>query len=76
MVFVLVVERNINLSFGLTVLDVGADLFISLISRQICVDLISVSLLHLVSHLLFLQGEDLPFGFLLAKTKFLSVSFG
>ena len=33
-------------SFGFTVLDVGVDPFIFMISRQICVDFISASLLH------------------------------
>ena len=48
---VLVVNWSTSLlvsSFGFTVLDVGV--FIFLISRQICVDLSSASLLHHMSH--------------------------
>ena len=51
-------------------MDVGVDAFIFLISRQICVDLISASIYSTV-----VPSEELPFGFLLAKTTFFSVSF-
>ena len=62
-------------SFGFTVWDTGADPFIFLIFRQICLDLISANLLHHMSNcFFFLQGEELPFGFLLADTKVFSVS--
>ena len=45
-------------SFGFTVLDVGVDPFIFMISRQICVDFISASLLHHMSHCCFLREKS------------------
>ena len=43
---------------------------------DICADLISASLLYHMSHCCLPNQKKLPFGFLLAKTKFFSVSFG
>ena len=51
--FALVVKWSASLlasGLGFTILNVDVDSFIFLISRQICVVLISVSLLHYMSH--------------------------
>ena len=44
--------------FELTVLDIGVELFIFLIYRQICIDLISASLLHHIAHFYFFTQKS------------------
>jgi hypothetical protein len=61
-------------SFGFTVLDVGVDHSIFLISYQICVDLISANFLHHVSHSCFFREKSLLISGW-QKTKFFSLSF-